>query len=452
MTMFNGNRPQFPESIWKTYQAQYQKTAARKRRLKKGMRLALLFAVGIAVIYCIIWSYDGISWDWGASPNKAAAKLAIEGSESGNKPQTNKAFVRRLLADHPVMNLPQQRFDVTREGRAMTVVTSIHPGLQNYLLEKLDRRNSRYIGIVALEPSSGKIVMMTGFNRHNPNHNTCVDNQYPAASIFKIVTAAAAVEQKGLVAGSKLKYNGSQETLYKSQLKEKTNRYTNHTTLRDSFAKSINPVFGKIGTLYLQKEILDQYAEAFGFNQEIDFEIPVQPGRIDISDEPYHWAEIASGFNRQTTLSPLHGAMLAATIVNQGNLIQPSIVDQITGETGEIIYQSRMPVMKRVVLPSTTRILYDLMEATVRYGTSRKAFRGYQKDEVLSKLNIGGKTGSIYNRSHEVKYDWFVGFADLKNGDQKLAVAVVVAHEKYIGIRAGKYAYLVMKKYFVDLL
>jgi cell division protein FtsI/penicillin-binding protein 2 len=143
---------------------------------------------------------------------------------------------------------------------------------------------------------------------------------------------------------------------------------------------------------------------------------------------------------------------LAATIVNEGNLIQPSIVNQITGAAGEIIYQNHAPAMKRVILPSTSRVLYDLMEATVRYGTSRKAFRGYQKDEVLSKLNIGGKTGSIYNRSHEVKYDWFVGFADLKNGNQKLALAVVVAHEKYIGIRAGKYAYLVMKKYFADLI
>ena len=91
------------------------------------------------------------------------------------------------------------------------------------------------------------------------------------------------------------------------------------------------------------------------------------------------------------------------------------------------------------------------MEATIRYGTSRKAFRGYQKDEVLSKLNIGGKTGSIYNRSHELKYDWFVGFADLKNGNHKVAVAVVVAHEKYIGIRASRYAYMAMKKYYANL-
>ena len=226
MTLFNGNRPQFPESIWKAYQLEYQKTAARKRRLRAGMRLVLLFALGLAVIYAIVWSYNGISWNWGALPNKATAKLSTAEYENGNKPQSSKAFVRRLLGDYPVMNLPQERFEVTKEGQAITVVTSIHPALQNYLLDKLDRRNSRYIGIVALQPSTGKIVLMTGFDRHNPTHNTCLDNQYPAASIFKIVTAAAAVEQKGLSAGSKLKYNGNQETLYKSQLKEKSNRYT----------------------------------------------------------------------------------------------------------------------------------------------------------------------------------------------------------------------------------
>jgi cell division protein FtsI/penicillin-binding protein 2 len=90
------------------------------------------------------------------------------------------------------------------------------------------------------------------------------------------------------------------------------------------------------------------------------------------------------------------------------------------------------------------------MEATIRYGTSSKAFRGYRKDPVLSKLNIGGKTGSIFDKSHELRYDWFVGFADVKNGGRQMAVAIVVAHEKYIGIRASKYARMAMKKYFTD--
>jgi cell division protein FtsI/penicillin-binding protein 2 len=92
------------------------------------------------------------------------------------------------------------------------------------------------------------------------------------------------------------------------------------------------------------------------------------------------------------------------------------------------------------------------MEATVRYGTAKKAFSGFQKDPVLSKCNLGGKTGSIYNREHDLRFDWFVGFADLKNGDKKMAISVVVAHEEFIGIRAAAYARMAIKKYYTDFL
>ena len=112
------------------------------------------------------------------------------------------------------------------------------------------------------------------------------DSTYPAASIFKIITAAAAVEQKNLDSNSKLKFNGSQHTLYKTQLKESKNRYTNYTTFQEAFAKSINPVFGKLGALSLERDQLSACAEAFGFNSEIAFELPLQASRFSITDTP----------------------------------------------------------------------------------------------------------------------------------------------------------------------
>jgi membrane carboxypeptidase/penicillin-binding protein len=90
----------------------------------------------------------------------------------------------------------------------------------------------------------------------------------------------------------------------------------------------------------------------------------------------------------------------------------------------------------------------SMMEATVDSGTGRKAFKGYQKDGILSRLDIGGKTGSMDNQTHEVHFDWFVGFAADKASGQKVVVSVVVAHEKYIGTRSGYYARILMKQYF----
>jgi cell division protein FtsI/penicillin-binding protein 2 len=243
-------------------------------------------------------------------------------------------------------------------------------------------------------------------------------------------------------------FNGSQHTLYKNQLKERKNRYTNYTTFQEAFAKSINPVFGKLGALSLEKDQLSACAEAFGFNSEIDFELPLKASRFNITDTPYHRAEIASGFNRQTTLSAVHAALLPAIIVNQGQQVEPTIVHRITDGAGQLLYENRPGPMRQVITPRASRVVYDLMEATVRYGTAKKAFKGFQKDPVLSKCNLGGKTGSIYNKKHDLRYDWFVGFADLKNGDKKMAIAVVVAHEEFIGIRAAAYARMAIKKYY----
>jgi cell division protein FtsI/penicillin-binding protein 2 len=166
--------------------------------------------------------------------------------------------------------------------------------------------------------------------------------------------------------------------------------------------------------------------------------------------EPYQWAEVASGFNNETKISPLHGAMMASAIVNQGSIMEPTVVDRIINPKGEIIYRNRMVAMNQAITPKASDILHQLMAATIRSGTCKKAFRGYRKDKILSKLNIGGKTGSIDNKSHDARYDWFVGFAEKKDGSEKIALSVIVAHEKYIGLRASYYARIAMKKFFLD--
>jgi cell division protein FtsI/penicillin-binding protein 2 len=89
-----------------------------------------------------------------------------------------------------------------------------------------------------------------------------------------------------------------------------------------------------------------------------------------------------------------------------------------------------------------------MMENTINTGTARKAFRKHRNDKVLAPLQIGGKTGSLDSASHDVRYDWFVGFARERHGEKQLVVAVMVAHEKFLGIRASDYARRAMTYYF----
>jgi len=289
---------------------------------------------------------------------------------------------------------------------------------------------------------------MTGFDLKNPDTNPCMESDYPAASIFKIVTAAAAVETLGYKPNTKLYFNGNKHTLYKRQLKDVKNKYTSKTTFSRAFAESINPIFGKIGKNYLGKEKLDHYAAAFGFNQVIPAEFTFESGTFKSDGNEYHLAELGCGFNTDTTISPIFGAMLISAIVNSGNIILPSIVEHVNGSDGQIIYKNKTTPYKEALQPQTAAIMMKLMERTITKGTAKKSFRGVKRDKVLSKILIGGKTGSLYNKGHTIKYDWFTGFGKEKTTDRKIVLSIVVGHGKYIGTRASAYAKMILKQYF----
>jgi len=433
---------------WREYQDNLKRAADKKRFLNKTNKLSILVIALLFVFYGIFGglgekSFSHFLADYFSSShdNKIHARL-------NHGKLIDKSNVQDLLKDISFVNLKDKSFDFFSDGRKFRIDTSLDLELQDFLLKELKLDTSRYIGIVGMDPATGKVLSMVGFDKTDPSNNPCVDSRFPAASIFKIVTASAVVEKCGLNPGSKLSYNGRKHTLYKSQLKDRINRYTNRITFRDSFAQSVNPVFGKIGVLYLGKNTLEKYAEAFDFNKNIDFEIKIAPSSVYLSDEPYQWAEVACGFNNKTKMSPLHGAMMASAIINQGSIMEPTVVDQIINEKGEIIYRNRLVAINQAITPRASNVLNQLMAATISSGTCRKAFRGYRKDNILSKLNIGGKTGSIDNKSHDARYDWFVGFAEEKDGPKKIALSVIVAHEKYIGLRASYYARIAIKKYF----
>ncbi len=426
---------------WRDYQVQLKRRGGGRicrPRLIKGT--AALIAVGMLMWFLLYGPTS--SPPPGPSPKPAQAAV---GPTAG--PLLSKSDVQDLLAGRPVADLLGTRTLVRWGEQKLVIEPSIDEALQDYLTQRLYERTSRYIAIVVME-ANGRILAMVGFDKNDPDANPCLSNRYPAASVFKIVTAGAAIEHCHLSSGSPMTYNGAKHTLYKSQLKNIQNRYTHQTTLAASFAQSVNPVFGKLGSLCLKQEALAQYADAFGFNHPIPFELPVAPSRATVTDDAYQWAEIASGFNRQTVISPLHGALLATVALNGGRLVEPTIVDRITGPDGQVLYRPDPVADRRAVAAPTAKEMERLMRETIRRGTARKLFRSRTKDRVLSQLEIGGKTGSIDNAGHDVRYDWFVGFARYPRTKDAIAVAAVVAHEKYIGRRAGEYARMAMTEYF----
>ncbi len=357
--------------------------------------------------------------------------------------------VRKIIDSSVILNTPDPEITIEYNDQPFTVETSLDPVLQAGIRKRIMKSSARQVAVVVLEPETGRIITMAGYDRDSSHGNPCTSRCFPAASIFKMITAAAAIETKDFKPDTTLCFNGRKHTLYKSQLKNIRNRYTTRITLRDSFAQSVNSVFGKIGIFYLGKDTLEKYAQAFGFDRKLIFDLPVAESRFTISNDTYNIAEIASGFNRKTMITPLHGALIAATAVNRGTIMTPAVVDSIEDIDGRVVYQYQPKPLSKPISPDSARRLKTLLEATVNRGTAHKAFRGWRRDRILSRLDIGGKTGTIDNHDHTVRYDWFCGFALDKHTNRKITVAVLVGHAwPKLDVRAASYARMAIRDYF----
>jgi len=430
---------------WRDYQKRLQREGLRARLVKKSLwLLPLLVFFGLGTQFFRI----NLSTGHFKTFTEKAALFEGEGAETSSL--FTKKDLRALINPDDLFRDPGGKIDLHCSNRSFSLETSLDKGLQDYMLKKIRSSQSPMIGFVAMDPPTGRILSMIDSKKVDGVKSVCLSSQFPAASIFKIVSAAAVIDGCHICADTKLTYNGRRHTLYKNQLTHGVNRYTNKISLKTSFAKSVNPVFGKLGMFRLKRELLEEYANRFGFNQPIDFELALQPSRISVGDDPYHWAELTCGFNRETLISPVHGAMMAASILNDGKLVEPTIIQRATDNEEKTVYAGGVSVMRQVISRKASQEMKALMAATISYGTCRRTFRGYRRDPVLSKLLIGGKTGSINNKTDELRYDWFVGFCAEKKGTKKLALAVLVVHDKLLRAKAQEFARLAMRYYFKE--
>ena len=375
-------------------------------------------------------------------------------SRTGASGQLTRKQVISLWTPSLLNNLAPRHLTVLEEDQPLSIETGLDPPLQRFLLDEithlktLTRAKPEIIAMVVMAPDTGQILAMAGFDASSPETNPCISKEYPAASIFKIITASAVLEQHLMGPNTPLFFNGGKYTLYKRQLKEVKNKYTTHTTLKKAFSQSINPVFGKLGRHELGADQLKKYANSFGFNQPLDTDFRALSGSITVTDKPYQWAEVACGFNKTTTISPLFGAMIIATLLNQGNIPAPYLVETVTNDQGENLYQVPHMERPRAITAKTAATVVEMMTHTISTGTAKKAFRRYRKDKVLAQLTMGGKTGSLYNKGHTIKLDWFIGFARDKKDTRQIVASILVGHGQYIGTRAGTFARKIFKEYF----
>ncbi|HYN94893.1 MAG TPA: penicillin-binding transpeptidase domain-containing protein [Pilimelia sp.] len=330
--------------------------------------------------------------------------------------------------------------------------------------------------VVALDPRSGGVQALVSMPTFDPNElvshdrdaaaaaykrlekapngplkNRALAETLPPGSTFKVIDAAAALEngytpQTAIPAGraytppqtGQVITNAAPSICPEDQV-----------TLREAVRESCNTGFAKLG-VRLGAEVLKAKARDFGFEDEklvcgrIDGGgIAVAPSRTgtmsrpDGQVDPAQVAQSAIG-QRDVKMTPMQGALIAATVANGGAQMRPYLVQQLLGPDRRSLYSARPEELRRPVEEGVARDLQDMMVAVVESGTGESAgIRGHR---------VGGKTGTAQAGVGEEDHGWFIGFALAPDGTPVSAVAVVLEHAGQGGSReAARIAGQVMR-------
>lgn len=346
--------------------------------------------------------------------------------------------------------IPEVNISLLGVDETVKVIYTFDFELQRELDNLMRQYASDYASVVAMDPATGKILAMASYEAGVPSQeNLAIKATFPAASIFKIVTASAAIEKYNVSPDQTLGYTGGNYKLYKRDLFNENQRWARLISFKDAFARSINIFFGKLALKFMHSDDLMTYANKFYFNKELSGDIPVEAGKASlVSKEPFHVAEVASGFNSLNTLSPVHGALIASAIVNDGVMQSPYVVESLMRPNGTTVYKAAPYALDNPITMTTAEKLRELMNQTIEKGTSRKAFKELTRAKSFALVEAGGKTGSLMGTNPKGKTDWFVGYGRL--GTHMLAVSVVTVNKKVWKVKSSYVAQRLIRKYFKD--
>jgi len=292
--------------------------------------------------------------------------------------------------------------------------------------------------VVALDPTTGAVLVLASAptfqpagvaktheswelfstDPASPGLNRAVQGLYPLGSIFKVVTAAAALETGTVSIDTEYTCNG-QITIGDRPLR--CWKASGHGTLNvaGALAQSCNVYFAQLGEA-LGIEALSAYAQRTGLFDAPA--LPLPPNTVSASRlTTTQTGDLASASyalgQGDLLVTPFAAAQIAAAVANHGVLMQPELIQAVISPRGQV-RQSLTPTAERQAFrESTARLLAGMMESAVESGTGRAA--------QLEYVRIAGKTGSAQAPGGEA-HAWFIGFAPAQ--DPRVAVAVVVEH------------------------
>jgi cell division protein FtsI/penicillin-binding protein 2 len=349
----------------------------------------------------------------------------------------------------PPVAFPDQDTLNGEDGRWVTRYTP-DLTLQARTVRYLDQYRPEGAVVAICDLKTGQIRTLaerdSGVTRTRPK--LALGKTFPAASLAKIITAAAALEGGICRPTDDLPLLGAAHTLYKSQLQTPSRGRYNTVSLRDAFARSINPTFGILG-MQIGPASLRRMGQRLGFNPQPSSQTPRDAFRtstFEVPDSGFALAEVACGYTTTTTLSPLHALQIARAIGDDGRVLPTRFTRALVSlEDGEV-RDLPTTAVKPFTSASTLNGLKTLMQATVTSGTARRGFHRNLKEQDFNALEMGGKTGSLNGHHPPGRYEWFIGYArNREHPDQGIAIAVMLINRTYLAVHAAELAGLVIR-------
>jgi len=378
--------------------------------------------------------------------------------------------VRRVIVDSRGVEVGEAERRRPREGPSLTL--TLDADLQRAAEDALGGQSG---SVVALDPRTGEILAMASTPAYDPNQftggiarhswselledeekplmNRVIQGQYAPGSVFKIVVAAAALEEGVITPQTRFFCSGA-VSLYDTVFH--CNRAGGHgsVSVRQALQHSCNVFFWRVG-VQLGIDRLSEWARRFGIGSPTGIDLPhevagLMPSsewKLRVTGKPWYAGEtvsVAIG-QGQVTTTPIQLARLVATVAG-GRLVTPHLVRAVGGEPVE------PPAPQELDLkPETLEVIRAGMHAVVDGGGSGHRAR-------IPGIPIAGKTGSaqVVGRANRPRGDeiprrfrahgWFVCYAPFD--DPTIALAVLAEHSGSGGRGAAPIARQILVRYF----
>lgn len=320
-----------------------------------------------------------------------------------------------------------------QKNPADNVITTLNANLQQVAHDALGEREG---AVVAIEPSTGKVLAMVSKPDYDPNSlvdnyqdiisdenskvllNQSTQGLFVPGSIFKIVTSLAYLRSGGdpdnysYYCDGSISLNSDDGDSY---IKCYGGEEHGQVNLLESFAESCNSSFANLG-LSISVDKMNEVANSLLFNQALPTKFTTAKSQFGLSSTDSQWQIGATAIGQgNTTISPIHAAMIVSAIANGGTLMEPYVIDEVQNTEGNAVEKYNPESYGTLVSSSEASRMTEMMKAVVSEGTGYKlADKSY---------SVAGKTGTaeVVGRGNNA---WFVGFAPAD--DPKIAICVLV--------------------------